>query len=276
MIDENRVEAHYANDHLISIIKSGLETAGISMDSLTANDLSPVDEFHIGGTQATDFVINAMGISESSRVLDIGCGIGGPARYVAEQVGCHVTGVDLTADYIAAGDTLSDWVGLGDKVNLKHASALALPFDEGQFDAAYVMHVGMNIADKATMMAEAFRVLRPGGCLVIYDVMTHTNDTVTYPLPWSDVPENSAVDSPLSYETALRAAGFQIEKSEPYRDFAITFFEGMMARMRNGPGPLGLHLLMGANTPDKIGNVYRQTKQGILGPVLMICRKPAA
>ena len=208
--------------------------------------------------------------------LDIGCGIGGPARYVAEQVGCRVRGIDLTTDYIAAGNELCAWVGLSDQVTLEHASALKLPYDAERFDAAYVMHVGMNIADKHTMMAEAFRVLRPGGCLVVYDVMTTTADAVvTYPMPWSEVPENSAIDTPQSYENALMAAGFTIEKSEAYSDFAVTFFEGMMARMSDGPGPLGLHLLMGANTPEKIGNVYRQTKEGTVGPFLLTCRKPA-
>ncbi|MAW51976.1 MAG: SAM-dependent methyltransferase [Geminicoccus sp.] len=274
MINETNVEAHYANNHLLSVIKSGLENAGLDQENLTAMDLSPVDEFHIGGTQATDFVIKALGISEQSKVIDIGCGIGGPARYVAEQVGCHVTGIDLTADYIAAGNTLCEWVGLGDRVHLEQASALELPYEAARFDAAYVMHVGMNIADKTTMMAEAFRVLRPGGCLVIYDVMTHTDDTVTYPMPWSDVPENSAIDSPTRYNAALTAAGFTIENTESYSDFAVAFFEGMMARMSDGPGPLGLHLLMGANTPEKIGNVYRQTKEGVVGPVLITCRKP--
>jgi len=274
MINETKVEAHYANNHLLSIIKTGLEKAGLDQQKLTAMDLSPVDEFHIGGTEATDFVIEALGISEPSKVIDIGCGIGGPARYVAEQVGCHVTGIDLTADYIAAGNTLCEWVGLEDRVHLEHASALELPYEAARFDAAYVMHVGMNIADKTTMMAEAFRVLRPGGCLVIYDVMTQTGDTVIYPMPWSDIPENSAIDTPLNYATALTDAGFTIENTVPYSDFAVAFFEGMMARMSDGPGPLGLHLLMGANTPEKIGNVYRQTKEGVIGPVLITCRKP--
>ena len=276
MINETKVEAHYAHDHLLTVIKSGLEKAGLDLATLTAMDLSPVDEFHIGGTQATDFVIQALDISAQSDVLDIGCGIGGPARYVAEQVGCRVRGIDLTTDYIAAGNELCAWVGLSDQVTLEHASALKLPYDAERFDAAYVMHVGMNIADKHTMMAEAFRVLRPGGCLVVYDVMTTTADAVvTYPMPWSEVPENSAIDTPQSYENALMAAGFTIEKSEAYSDFAVTFFEGMMARMSDGPGPLGLHLLMGANTPEKIGNVYRQTKEGTVGPVLLTCRKPA-
>ena len=290
-IDEARVEAHYTRENLLSTIRDGLTAAGFDPDRPDASALSAVDEFHIGGSEASRFVGEALGAASGLRVLDIGCGIGGPARYMASTFGCRVTGIDLTADYVAVGNQLSAMVGLAEAVTLQQASALDLPFSDGSagdgagFDAAYVMHVGMNIADKPQMMAEAARVLRPGGKLVVYDVMTQCEGTVTYPLPWSDVPENSAVDSLSAYEAALNAAGLVIEASETKRDFAVGFFEAMVARMNEaqaaggggaagGPGPLGLHLLMGANTREKVGNVFGQIKDGLLAPVLITCRKP--
>ena len=299
-IDEARVEAHYTRENLLSTIRDGLTAAGFDPDSPDASALSAVDEFHIGGSEASRFVGEALGAAAGLRVLDIGCGIGGPARFMASNFGCRVTGIDLTADYVAVGNQLSAMVGLGDAVNLQQASALDLPFSDGStgdgagFDAAYVMHVGMNIADKPRMMAEAARVLRPGGKLVVYDVMTQREGPVTYPLPWSDVPENSAVDRLSAYEAALHAAGLVIEASETKRDFAVGFFEAMVARMNEaqaaqsagkgregagggaagGPGPLGLHLLMGANTREKVGNVFGQIKDGLLAPVLITCHKP--
>jgi len=299
-IDEARVEAHYTRQNLLSTIRDGLTAAGFDPDSPDASALSAVDEFHIGGSEASRFVGEALGAAAGLRVLDIGCGIGGPARFMASNFGCRVTGIDLTADYVAVGNQLSAMVGLGDAVNLQQASALDLPFSDGStgdgagFDAAYVMHVGMNIADKPRMMAEAARVLRPGGKLVVYDVMTQREGPVTYPLPWSDVPENSAVDCLSAYEAALHAAGLVIEASETKRDFAVGFFEAMVARMNEaqaaqsagkggdgagggaagGPGPLGLHLLMGANTREKVGNVFGQIKDGLLAPVLITCHKP--
>ena len=295
IIDEARVEAHYTRQNLLSTIRDGLAAAGFDPDSPDASALSAVDEFHIGGSEASRFVGEALGATSGLRVLDIGCGIGGPARFMASTFGCRVTGIDLTADYVAVGNQLSAMVGLAEAVTLQQASALDLPFSDGSagdgagFDAAYVMHVGMNIADKPQMMAEAARVLRPGGKLVVYDVMTQREGPVTYPLPWSDVPENSAVDSLSAYEAALNAAGLVIEASETKRDFAVGFFEAMVARMNEaqaaggggagggaagGPGPLGLHLLMGANTREKVGNVFGQIKDGLLAPVLITCRKP--
>ena len=289
-IDEARVEAHYTRENLLSTIRDGLTAAGFDPDSPDASALSAVDEFHIGGSEASRFVGEALGAASGLRVLDIGCGIGGPARYMASTFGCRVTGIDLTADYVAVGNQLSAMVGLAEAVTLQQASALDLPFSDGStgdgagFDAAYVMHVGMNIADKPRMMAEAARVLRPGGKLVVYDVMTQREGPVTYPLPWSDVPENSAVDRLSAYEAALHAAGLVIEASETKRDFAVGFFEAMVARMNEaqaagggaagGPAPLGLHLLMGANTREKVGNVFGQIKDGLLAPVLITCRKP--
>ena len=294
-IDEARVEAHYTRENLLSTIRDGLTAAGFDPDSPDASALSAVDEFHIGGSEASRFVGEALDAASGLRVLDIGCGIGGPARFMASTFGCHVTGIDLTADYVAVGNQLSAMVGLAEAVTLHQASALDLPFSDGStgdgagFDAAYVMHVGMNIADKPKMMAEAARVLRPGGKLVVYDVMTQREGPVTYPLPWSDVPENSAVDSLSAYEAALHTAGLVIEASEAKRDFAVGFFEAMVARMNEaqaagggsaggaaagGPGPLGLHLLMGANTREKVGNVFGQIKDGLLAPVLITCHKP--
>jgi len=304
-IDEARVEAHYTRENLLSTIRDGLTAAGFDPDSPDASALSAVDEFHIGGSEASRFVGEALGAASGLQVLDIGCGIGGPARFMASTFGCRVTGIDLTADYVAVGNQLSAMVGLGDAVNLQQSSALDLPFGDGGtggeagFDAAYVMHVGMNIADKPRMIAEAARVLRPGGKLVVYDVMTQREGPVTYPLPWSDVPENSAVDRLSAYEAALNAAGLVIEASETKRDFAVGFFEAMVARMNEaqaaqsagkgregaggegagggaagGPGPLGLHLLMGANTREKVGNVFGQIKDGLLAPVLITCHKP--
>ncbi|MEC8153315.1 MAG: methyltransferase domain-containing protein [Pseudomonadota bacterium] len=289
-IDEARVEAHYTRENLLSTIRDGLTAAGFDPDSPDASALSAVDEFHIGGSEASRFVGEALGATSGLRVLDIGCGIGGPARFMASTFGCRVTGIDLTADYVAVGNQLSAMVGLAEAVTLQQASALDLPFSDGStgdgagFDAAYVMHVGMNIADKPRMMAEAARVLRPGGKLVVYDVMTQREGSVTYPLPWSDVPENSAVDRLSAYKAALHAAGLVIEVSETKRDFAVGFFEAMVARMNEaqaagggaagGPGPLGLHLLMGANTREKVGNVFGQIKEGLLAPVLITCRKP--
>ena len=171
-----------------------MQLAGI--EKPTPQDLSEVDEFHIGGIDATRFVSAALAPWASRKILDIGCGIGGPARFIAVDTGCHVTGIDLTESFVETGNHLSRLVGLEEHVMLNTGIALALPFADSEFDAAYMIHVGMNIADKDQLISEAARVIKPGGRFVIYDVMQMQDATLPYPLPWAETEKTNAVSSP--------------------------------------------------------------------------------
>ena len=171
MSKENDIEDHYSHSSLLASIKKGLEKQGKSATNITLDDIAPIDEFHIGGRQASIDFFEQLNFDSSMNVLDLGCGLGGPARFVAQQFGCSVTGIDLTADYIDAGNQLSEWTGLESKVKLTQGSALDLPFQAGSFDVIYMMHVGMNIREKERLAKEAFRVLKPRGVFGIYDVM---------------------------------------------------------------------------------------------------------
>ena len=207
-------------------------------------------------------------------ILDIGCGIGGPARYMAEKSGGNVCGVDLTGAYIEVGTQLNDLVRLGEKVSLRQGSALSLPYEVSSFDGAYMIHVGMNIERKEDLMREASRVLKAGKKFVLFDVMKISNEDIVYPLPWADQAEESAVDKPEAYEQALNSAGFNILDTQDKGQFAVSFFENMLMKMENsGPKPLGLHLLMGENTRDKVMNAYTQIQEKRLSPILMVAQK---
>ncbi len=152
-------------------------------DPLHPDDLAPVDEFHIGGHNATAHAVSQMSLGTGDRVLDTGCGIGGATRYIASFVGCHVTGIDLTPDFISIAETLTELTELTDKTSFHVASALDMPFDSGVFDAAFTFHVAMNIPDRAALYAEAARVMKPGATFCIYDVMKKGDGDIAFPVP---------------------------------------------------------------------------------------------
>ena len=272
---EQTVSAHYSNKDLLEKIYRGLEQLGFDKNQLTQSDLSSVDEFHIGGSEGTLLLAEKLSLTTSSKVLDIGCGIGGPARLLSSVIGCKVSGIDLTADYVNAGNELTNQVGLSNSVNLVNASALDVPFPDDSFDVSYMIHVGMNIVDKEMLFSEAYRVTKPGGVFGIYDVMLAGSEELQYPLPWAEKKEGSAISSVEDYNLALTKVGFSLTYEEDKTDFAIDFFEKMSITMSSsdGPSPVGLHLLMGELTKQKIGNMAYLIKSGVIAPRIIISKK---
>ena len=272
---EQTVSEHYSNKGLLDKIYKGLEKLGIDKNQLTQSDLSSFDEFHIGGSEGTLMLAEKLTMNASSSVLDIGCGIGGPARFLSSEFGCKVSGIDLTADFVNTGNSLTDQVGLSDKVKLIEASALNIPFADNSFDVSYMIHVGMNIADKDVLFSEAFRVTKPGGVFGIYDVMLLGNCELQYPLPWAVEEDGNAIASATDYISALIKAGFSLKHEDDKTDFANSFFEKMSARTDSseGPPPVGLHLLMGDLTTQKIRNMAKLIKSGIIAPKILILEK---
>ena len=185
MSNQERVTEHYAHGDLLSAITSGITQLGKTVDTVTIEDLAPVDEFHIGGRRASEDFLDQLGLSDQHHLLDVGCGLGGTARFAADRYKSRVTGIDLTAEYVDTGKVLCSWVGLDDRIALFQGSALSLTFDDSTFDGAYMMHVGMNIEDKANLFSEIFRVLRHGALFAVYDVMRIGDGGLTYPVPWA-------------------------------------------------------------------------------------------
>jgi SAM-dependent methyltransferase len=272
----NPLATHYEQGRILDRIKEGLSALGKTPTTVTAEDLSPVDEFHIGGRQATGDFLDQLRLKADGRVLDIGCGIGGAARFAATRYGSTVTGVDLTGEYIETGNTLCSWVGLSNQVTLLHESAMDMPFEDGSFEAAYMLHVGMNIEHKAALTVEINRVLKPGGYLGIFDVMRIGDGDLDFPLPWSSLPETSVVGTPDEYKKSLAGTGFKLIAERNRRDFAMAFFADLRTRMADskGPPPLGLHILMGEKTSEKISNVVAQLSKNCIAPIELIAEKP--
>lgn len=169
---------------LTSRIRSALRSIAAEDETLGVDQLAPLDQFHTRGILATADLAAAARLEPSSRVLDLGCGIGGPARYLASTFGCQVTGVDLSPGFIDAANYLTARCGLSGRANFQVADALHLPFEDASFDVAFLQHVAMNIFDRASLYAEVRRILAPGGRFATYDVVLRDGDVV-YPTPWA-------------------------------------------------------------------------------------------
>lgn len=273
---ESEVARHYTTGSLLERISQGLKATGVDPHRPTPDDLKQVDEFHIGGAEATRDLLAQIPLSATSRVLDIGSGLGGPARTIAATTGAHVTGIDLTEEFVATANALSDLTGLADRVTCIVGSALDLPFAAAGFDAATLIHVGMNIPDKPRLFAEAARVLKPGGTFAVYDVMRTAPGDLAYPVPWAESAETDFSAPPETYREAARGAGFAIAAERERRAFALDFFRARQADLaaRGGPPPLGIHLLTGATGREKMRNMFTNIEAGIVAPVEMICRLP--
>ncbi len=190
-------------------IHNDLRAVGIGPDDpLTVDVLSPFDQFHYFGTDAVDEAIAEAGIGAGSRVLDIGSGLGGPARYLAERTGCHVTAVELQPDLSALAASLTERCGLAAHVDHLQADVLTHELDAGTYDAAVSWLCFYHIADHHTLLSQVFKALKPGGRLYVEDLFRHgefdDNETVhlTQMLYGQYLPYKDA------YVGNLEAAGF--------------------------------------------------------------------
>ncbi len=205
------VATHYSEDRkLADKVAQYLRSAGKNLDKLTPADLASVDEFHIRGRKATLELAVQMNLTADSHALDIGSGLGGPARTLAETYGCRVSGIDLTQAFCDAATTMSDWIGLGQRVDFRQGDATNLPFADHQFDAAMTIHVAMNIAAKDKVYAEARRVVKPAGIFAVYDVLQGEGGDVLYPVPWARDPSISHLATRDEMTALLTGAGFKL------------------------------------------------------------------
>ncbi len=270
-----RVTGHYSHGHLADAILAALTRMGLPHDRVRPEDLAPVDEFHMGGRTATLRLIERLALGADDRLLDIGSGIGGPARHFAQQCGCLVTGIDLTPEFVAVAERLTAMTGQTDRVTFREGSATALPFDDASFTAATLIHVGMNIPDKAAVAGEAFRVLRPGGRFLLYEVTRSGPGELVFPQPWASSAEASFLEPPETYREALRAAGFAPEGEVSRAVEAKAFFAAMRERLARGEvPPLSLAQILGEERKAAFPNVTAALEADIIAPVEMLWRKP--
>ncbi len=276
MNDAATINAHYGAQALPDRVAQALREAGFGDGRLTWRELAPLDQFHVRGLAATQELAGALALQPGSTVLDVGCGLGGAARFLAANFDVHVTGIDLCEPFVEIAEQLSARAGLGDRVAFERADALALPFDDAQFDAAWTQHVAMNISDRAGLYGEIRRVLKPGGAFAIYDVVQGENEDapLTFPVPWAREPQNSFLLAPAAMRAVLEASGFDIVSWRDTADAALAWLaaQAAPAAASNAPPPLGIHVVMGPGFGAMAANLASNLKTGRVGLAQVIAR----
>lgn len=202
------INAHYGQDDLTDKILAALSAAGKDINALTRDDLSAFDQMHVGGIIETRNLAQLAGLKPGMSILDIGSGLGGPARTLAAEFGCTVTGLDLTEALCDAAAMLTARVGLSDRVVFQHGDALDMPFEDSSFDVVWTQFTGMNISDKERMYSEVHRVLKASGRFAFYEVMAGSQGEPDYPLFWAAEPSVNFLRSPAEIRILLKTLGF--------------------------------------------------------------------
>jgi SAM-dependent methyltransferase len=276
MSDKDMLQHYAATGGLLERITAGLRAAGKDLGKLTHEDLAPADEFHSAGRSATRALAELARIPRGSRVLDVGSGLGGPARYLAATFGCDVTGVDLTPEFCAVANELSRLSGLADRTRFQAGNALELPFADASFDLVWTVQMQMNIADKRRLYVGIARVLRPAGMFACQEICAGNGAALELPVPWASRPEQSHLAAPEALRGLIAGAGL---REREWRDVSADIIAARKAQPVRAPGapppPLGLHLVMGEQAPARMANSARNADAGRIVFIQGVFDKPA-
>jgi SAM-dependent methyltransferase len=275
MADPLTVPHHYGTVDLTERVDRALKQAGFDAGNLTWLDLAPLDQFHVRGLAATKELAEGMRLQVGATVIDVGCGLGGAARYLAATHGCRVTGIDLSRPFIDVARMLTERVGLSSNATYQQADALDLPFPDDAFDYAWTQHVAMNVCDKGRFYANIYRVLKPAGRLAIYDVVAGDVEPLIFPVPWARQPEINFVITTEMMCDVLAKAGFEEISWADKTDAAIAWFADQKAAQRSvvAASPLGIHVVMGPEFLEMAANLGRNLMEGRARLIQAIVRR---
>jgi ubiquinone/menaquinone biosynthesis C-methylase UbiE len=269
------VADYYRHGGLLARLDAALRDDGVEPALPSLEALAPYDHFHGRGLEATEAAADLMQATASDHLLDVGSGIGGPARYVASRFGCRVTGIDLTDEFCEVARILTRRLALDDRVAFEVGDALALPFAAASFDGAYSMNVAMNIADKPRLYREVHRVLKPRGWLLLVEIAKGLGGEVDYPTPWARSAHTSFLCTPEETWRMLSEAGFDVVRLISTREEALAFAERSRAMVARGEKPphRAVTLIHGEAAAAAIANTARGLAEGRIDPIEVLARK---
>ena len=275
MSGTSSISDHWGKGDVYARILAALKEASKPLESLTVEDLAPVDHFHARGLPATIELADKLPIEAGQHILDIGCGIGGPARYLAQRFGCKVSGVDITAPFVEAANRLTSLLEMDGRVVVDLGDGQQLPYAAETFDGGYTQHVTMNVSDRAQFFAEAYRVLKPGAFFALTEHGMGPVGDPHYPLPWSEDGSMAYLETPEKTVAYLQAAGFvDVLVEDTGKKYLAGYKRAMELAAQGALPPLGVHILMGDSAPAKTQNAARNIEEQRTHPIQVLCYKP--
>lgn len=269
------VASHYSRGQLRDRLYTALADDGIDPSHITIEALAPYDHFHGRGLEATVEIADQLQIEADDHILDIGSGIGGPARYFAHRFGCEVTGIDLTAEFCDVARDLTRALGLQRGVKFELGNALAMPFANGGFDGAYSMNVSMNIVDKGAFYREIHRVLKPGAWLMLSELAKGAGGDPDYPTPWANSVHTSFLSTPEETRSGLVEAGFDVVRLHSTLERALIFGARSRAMVERGEKPphRAVQLIHGELATQAMANTARGLSESRILPIEVLATK---
>ena len=269
------IAAHYSQGDLLERLNRALIDDGVDPAHPSIEALAHYDQFHGRGLEATQEIADGLTIAPAHHILDVGSGLGGPARYFADRFGCRVTGIDLTAEFCEVARHLTQRLGLQDRVAFELGNALDMPFADAHFDGAYSMNVSMNIAAKDGLYREFHRVLRPGAWLVLSEVAKGAGPDPDYPTPWASSADNSFLSTLEETLRGLETTGFEVVQSRDTLEKALAYGARSRALVERGEKPphRAVQLVLGELAPEAMANTARGQSEGRVVPIEVLCRK---
>jgi ubiquinone/menaquinone biosynthesis C-methylase UbiE len=269
------VTGHYSRGNLLERLNAALAEDGVDPARPPFDSLTPYDQFHGRGLEATDEIANLLEVAATDHLLDIGSGIGGPARYMARRFGCRVTGIDLTAEFCDVARQLTRLLGLEARVKFELGDALAMPFAGNGFDGAYSMNVSMNIADKGGLYREIHRVLKRGGWLMLSEIAKGPGADLDYPTPWAGSAKTSFLSTPEETRRGLEDAGFEVVQMRSTAEQVKAFGARSREIVARGEKPphRAVMLIHGEIAPQAMANTARGIAEARIVPIEILCRK---
>jgi ubiquinone/menaquinone biosynthesis C-methylase UbiE len=274
MVSITDIENFWTRGDLYSRINQAMSDSGLNNKKLEIEDLFPIDQYHARGIGATKDLGKRMPITKNQKILDVGCGLGGPARYYAKEFKCHITGVDITPSFIEIGNNFNRLTSMSTMVDLYVGNGEKLEFEDEIFDGAYSQHVTMNISDRMKFFSEIYRVLKKGSFFAFTEHGLGPEGDPIFPLPWADNQEMSFLLPLENTNAILKEIGFQNIKIIETGDKYIAGYEKLIQKQPKSEKPtLGIHVIGGSSMHERSINSMRSIKENRTLPFEIVCEK---